>query len=456
MRGMNPHITRTVWTAIFMLIFGSLSVPNSRAKVYDSDGSAASVKTLLNRAANGDTITLPAGNFTWAFPVTISKAITLQGAGVGQTTINSTHTGGQAVSVNCVPGSMITIRDFNVGHTTTQNCFFLVTGSGENQFRFTNLSFATGGMWSIWISFPGDTTQGEGPYGLIDHCTFNSCGGAFVRDDPNANPNSWHRPMTFGTPKAVYIEDCTFTATTLYPNAMVATDGDNGARIVFRHNQLQDYCFGTHGADSPGPLNSALQHEVMHNTFTVTDGVSQDLAIQFRGGTGVVFDNTLNSLGKGEYNTLLKLSYFRASAGGGGVCKQDRVYPQDYIGTMQPGSGYRTPGQDPKFPNEPWGSVPVYLWNNHVNAPARFGQVVTGLDGNAAPFMKQGRDYFVDIEKPGYTEFAYPHPLQTGSPPPAVIGEPKAQQGHSKKRQKWGKAKVNLGNGMAEPSGRER
>jgi hypothetical protein len=286
---------------------------------------------------------------------------------------------------------------------------------------------------------------------VIDHCTFNSCGGVFVRDNPNANPNSWHRTMTFGTAKAVYVEDCTFTATTPYPNAMVATDGDNGARIVFRHNRLQDYCFGTHGADSPGPINSALQHEVMHNTFTVTDQVGQDFAIQFRGGTGMVFDNTLNRQGKGEYNALLKLSYFRASAGGGGVCQQDRFYPQDYIGTMQPGSGYKVPRQDPHYPNEPWGSVPVYVWNNHVNAPARFGQVVTGLDGNAAPFMQQGRDYFLGTAKPDYSEFAYPHPLQTGSQPPAPSATPNSQEHHPKKKKKWRKAKANSGNEVAEP-----
>ena len=56
----------------------------------------------------------------------------------------------------------------------------------------------------------------------------------FVRDNPNANPNSWNRPMTFGTEEAVYIEDCTFTVVSSYPNAMVAMDGDNGARSVFQ------------------------------------------------------------------------------------------------------------------------------------------------------------------------------------------------------------------------------
>lgn len=69
-------------TVIVILIWSGFS---ALATVYHSDGSAASVQGLQNAVLNGDTITLPAGTFTWTTGVTISKAITLQGAGVGQT-----------------------------------------------------------------------------------------------------------------------------------------------------------------------------------------------------------------------------------------------------------------------------------------------------------------------------------------------------------------------------------
>ena len=52
--------------------------------VYHSDGSAANVQALHNAALDGDTITLPAGTFTWSIPVTISKAIKIQGEGSGR------------------------------------------------------------------------------------------------------------------------------------------------------------------------------------------------------------------------------------------------------------------------------------------------------------------------------------------------------------------------------------
>src|SRR5436190_5465144 len=81
---MKPQITRTIRITIFILIFGGLSVPNCRARLYHSDGSAASVQALHDAALNGDTITLPAGTFNWSTPVTVSKAITIQGGGSGR------------------------------------------------------------------------------------------------------------------------------------------------------------------------------------------------------------------------------------------------------------------------------------------------------------------------------------------------------------------------------------
>ena len=68
--------------------------PLSGAAVYHSDGSEASVRALLNIAHDGDTITLPAGTFSWTSRLEITKGITLQGvttisgAGSANPTIN--------------------------------------------------------------------------------------------------------------------------------------------------------------------------------------------------------------------------------------------------------------------------------------------------------------------------------------------------------------------------------
>jgi hypothetical protein len=151
----------------------------------------------------------------------------------------------------------------------------------------------------------------------------------------------------------------------------------------------------------------------MHNTFTMTGG--RDLIVLLRGGTAVVFDNTVNrTASDATLNVFLKTAFYR-SVQSNGVCPADRVYPADYLGTQQPGSGVigdgRSPGlQDPRNPNEPWGSVPIYLWNNRINMPLVYAEV------GGSEFVQPNRDYFNGTEKPGYTEYTYPHPLQTGAP----------------------------------------
>ena len=71
-------------TLLLALFFGAYFASHCEATVYYSDGSAANVQALHNGALDGDAITIPAGTFTWSTPVTISKAIKLQGAGSGR------------------------------------------------------------------------------------------------------------------------------------------------------------------------------------------------------------------------------------------------------------------------------------------------------------------------------------------------------------------------------------
>jgi hypothetical protein len=74
-------------SAIVALIWTGFS---ALASVYDSNGTASDVQRIHDTLAqNGDTITLPAGIFTWSQRVTISNAIKLQGQGSGRIIGNS-------------------------------------------------------------------------------------------------------------------------------------------------------------------------------------------------------------------------------------------------------------------------------------------------------------------------------------------------------------------------------
>src|SRR5437016_5725935 len=74
------------------LVLTGFSGPRCFATVYHSDGSAANVQALHNAALDGDTITLPAGTFTWSTTVTITKAIKLEGTGSGRIIAESSST----------------------------------------------------------------------------------------------------------------------------------------------------------------------------------------------------------------------------------------------------------------------------------------------------------------------------------------------------------------------------
>src|SRR6266850_4117361 len=71
-------------TLLLALFLGVCFASHCGATVYHSDGSAANVQALHNAVLDGDTITLPAGKFSWSTGVTITKAIKIQGAGSGR------------------------------------------------------------------------------------------------------------------------------------------------------------------------------------------------------------------------------------------------------------------------------------------------------------------------------------------------------------------------------------
>jgi hypothetical protein len=58
---------------------------------------------------------------------------------------------------------------------------------------------------------------------------------------------------------------------------------------------------------------------------------------------------------------------------------------------------------------------PIYVWNNVHNEGLGNSSVGTYFRN---PHMVEGRDYFNNIPKPGYTPFVYPHPLVSGGAVP--------------------------------------
>ena len=71
-------------------------------------------------------------------------------------------------------------------------------------------------------------------------------------------------------------------------------------------------------------------------------------------------------------------------------------------------------------PYPPQSSEPAYFWNNKLETGEDLPVYVR--DGGEI-HIKQNRDYYVSVPRPGYTPYTYPHPLiqeweENGPPPP--------------------------------------
>ena len=72
-------------TAKIILLCSFCCVRFAGATIFNSNGSSSDVQAKINLATNGDTVTLPAGSFTWSAGINVSgKAIKIQGAGSGR------------------------------------------------------------------------------------------------------------------------------------------------------------------------------------------------------------------------------------------------------------------------------------------------------------------------------------------------------------------------------------
>jgi hypothetical protein len=277
------------------------------------------VQDAVDLAEDGDTVRVPAGNSIWVTSqehrpcIRIdNKAITLEGAGIGQTVIIC-----------------------NTGSSWGPEDPIHVTGGTGKSFRITGFTFKGTGIWladnpivvenGSYLGFRIDhcefidlmhgiriNTYAEG---LIDHCVF-SClelknTGDHVAIDVGADQETaWKRPLGIGTQHAVFVEDCVFdyfgTGNSDRPYVAMS----NGARVVFRFNKGNNGCIEVFGAcPSPsyaGDQRGSVFFSAYHNIFR---GNCYCLISQ-KGGTGIYFNNNIS----GEYNgRVFELTNYRSA-----------------------------------------------------------------------------------------------------------------------------------------------
>lgn len=359
----------------------SAPLPNwtKTGKIYTTDGSQYSVNSAITDASPGDTVTIPSGTFTWGALgawVWIDKAITLAGAGKNQTTINIAPNAGTYASGAIGVVAAATIRGFTINQSGAAATTAFVASTNDG-WRITDIiynSALTAGYFVIASS-----------YGLIDNCTVNTIAGS---DEPifvRGPTNSWQTPSGLGTSSAVFVESCIFNGPG-YP------DFNSNARGVFRFCTLNGTAkIDGHGLASNVPARGVRHMEVYGNRWTST--VNFWTAIELRGGTSMIFDNTSDATSTSSaWFYLTDYGYLSTWPNFGNVFQTPTNYPiKDQIGV----------GMDPKTA----GSEPAYIWNNLKNGVswARELKIVApgAITLHGSPFterdmIKADRDFFAD------------------------------------------------------------
>jgi hypothetical protein len=496
-------------TLLFILILVGFSGPRCGATVYPSNGTAASVQSILNnQAQNGDTITLPAGTFIWTTRVSITKAITLQGAGVGQTIIKDNANNTQLILVTLVAGKLtrITGIEFQDGGRINRGLapmgILRVVGSNINgsSFRWDHCKWNDLNGFSVF-----DTV-----IGVIDHNTFiRNNGGEFMIyvygttwDGGGNGDKSWSAPTNYGSSQFLFIEDNTFTSN-VAPFSSSATDGLNGCRFVARHNTFFDTEVQNHGTDSGGRERGGRAIEIYNNNF-IGSNITASLGGARSGGV-LLHDNTISghqigpvpAFNLGNWRNFMT---FNPWGGADGTNQWDVNEPTVFFtGTAAANSSGRTvtvsganwtPNHWAGYTirrtsnvcgsnsvNFAWikantlntitytdhGGYPIPSlsfcagdsleirkvdhaldqpgralgslitgnpplrpagWNNQVTEPCYSWNNTTGngpVNFTPGPGVRANVHFFNNTPMPGYSEYAYPHPLVTG--PRAVIAD---------------------------------
>ena len=376
-----------------LLFLGLGATSSSAAVIRAKSGYPADLQTAINKANSGDTVSVPAGRFSFTGSVFAPDGIYIRGAGRDRTfLIKSDDTSNFMIMVDSKTGLPFKFSDITLqgrldalqgtnrttAVTTVTDGGLYIKGAATN-FQIFNSRFTK--FLRAGIEFQGDagTKWGEQTgviYGneFIDNWyTYLGYGVAI-----DGSVKSWSRTITLGTANAVFIEDNYFD---LNRHCVAAT---NGANYVARYSTVKDNyqdaaAFDAHGL-SPAWPRGTRSVEIYGNV--VTNSIKRFAGAGIRGGSGVIWGNTWNGV---TYGVVLWLEQPPST-------KPLTTYPAlDQIGNPDA----------------------LYIWNNVSSGGTLYKYPTSttwdpyGIDY----WLQEGRDYFMTA-KPDYTPYTYPHPLR--------------------------------------------
>lgn len=370
----------------------------------------AKFQAAYNSASNGDIINIPAGTCSWgANSHQIAKTnLTIQGAGVGSTIINSTISGSGIFYVSGSGGDGLRITGIDFRGPGGSDGFVFVAKPNASQrtsnIRLDHNRFYSFGVVTQWGY--AENTSGAIPYNcLVDNNNFDSptYSTNYVWGDCDATNNF---PFSLGTADGVYFEDNVIHAEN--GNMVHFITGRCGMRAVLRYNSFYLYAWDAidmHDSYEGGGRSNAKRGswsmEVYNNKFIFQGRNSGAREINFRGGQSVIYNNFSDSKSSG-WITLQSYNIQN------GICTHDQVICSD--------GRFNDRVQN------------TYIWGNKYNC----GSDMTNCSGGTAltsvatdGYIMQNTDFWFS-QMTGYTAYAYPHPLRgaAANPPPAANAAP--------------------------------
>jgi hypothetical protein len=420
--------------------------------IYNTNGSQSDVQAACAAAPDDGkaVVTIPGGTYNWSGTLTISKALTLAGADATGVRINNYNSSGDMIRATSDAKGDINLYWLNIVQVANNgggvgfaisadrddaspytvvihDCNF----NGSNVFNYAVQVVANG------IVFWNDVFIGDGTNGI---------GGiSFVCD--KYDYAGWNTPDTFGINDKTglensYVENCSF-----YDSPIACVNCDDNSRVVIRHCKISNATISGHGQETS--IYGAREWEIYDNTFIYSSSgqgpsgatypVNMNSWVFVRGGTGVVANNSMENIPFNKIGIMLNVfSITRGMSDGAGGTFCPLAYPAPrQTGWSWSGTSNRewgigddtnanrlvgnsSPGL---FGADGIGAVldPVYIWGNtgtETTGPDYVGTQTyepnnCGHDNQIATYLKEGRDYYVNVAKPDWSPFTYPHPLHT-------------------------------------------
>jgi len=390
--------------SVLIIVFQSCklnSVPTHDILAASTD--LEDVQAAVDSAQSGDVVLIPEGSSVWTSTLQIpdGKKITLLGSGKEETVISSDTLVPSSLINMGASGSRITDMGFNLANDNGVG----ITVRGEG-WRVDNCRFDNEIDNTIeGVSVRGYSTDDGCPVGLVDHCEFNNIRVIVTGDASLMAHGIWAEPLRIGTNNALFVEDCVFNFTQ-FGNVM---DANYGGRYVFRYNIVNDAYIEAHSVQ--GNNRATRSWEVYGNTI---NQVERDMWAPFflRGGTGVVFDNTVTGSWSSGPTIIVDNRRTFQDLGDGGLAdgtspwdgnEDSTGYPaRDQIGRST--DQWLWTDENPYPPQE---YDPFYQWNNTHEG----SNIDVYVHNNCGVHIQENRDYYNNVERPDYTPYTYPHPL---------------------------------------------